>query len=246
MILGTPDYMAPEQAMGKPVDRRSDLFSAGSVFYEFLTGEKPFKGKTLHSVLYQIIQQEPEPVLTLNPELPVRLAAVVHRMLVKDPEARYGSLQDAGRDLQEIHVALRRSRSRSALPQPALASAEEARGRVRDHVARGRVHLDGGRLADARAELAEALALDPEAEDAVELVWRSVKQAAAARPSPPPLDVATERRVQMLLAKMSPGIMESDARSALAELALIAPDDPRVLEALRTRAGRGEAARERR
>src|SRR4029079_6400163 len=59
LTLGTADYMAPEQAMGKLVDRRSDVFSTGSVFYEFLTGEKPFKGKTLHAVLFQIIQEQP-------------------------------------------------------------------------------------------------------------------------------------------------------------------------------------------
>src|SRR5437762_1127612 len=111
MILGTPDYMAAEQAMGKAVDRRSDVFSSGSVFYEFLTGEKPFKGKTLHAVLFQIIQEEPDPVLTLNPELPTRLAAAVHRMLVKDPDKRYQSMDEVGRDLQDMHVALRRSRS---------------------------------------------------------------------------------------------------------------------------------------
>jgi len=137
MILGTPDYMAPEQAMGKAVDGRSDIFSAGSVFYEFLTGEKPFKGKTLHSVLFQIIQEEPDPVLTLSPDLPTRLAAVVHAMLVKDPDKRYPSMEAVGRDLQDIHVALRRSRARSAMPQPPAATGEDVRTRVREHVGGG-------------------------------------------------------------------------------------------------------------
>ena len=79
-VFGAPKVYVINQAMGKLVDRRSDVFSTGSVFYEFLTGEKPFKGKTLHAVLFQIIQESPDPVLTLNPELPTRLAAVVHRM----------------------------------------------------------------------------------------------------------------------------------------------------------------------
>src|SRR5438477_3333569 len=159
MILGTPDYMAPEQAMGRAVDRRSDVFSAGSVFYEFLTGEKPFKGKTLHAVLFQIIQEEPDPVLTMNPELPTRLAALVHRMLVKDPEKRYQSMDEVGRDLHDMHAALRRSRSRSAMPQPPAATGEDVRTRVREHVGRGRAHFEAGRLGPAGAAMAEALVL---------------------------------------------------------------------------------------
>jgi len=81
VILGTPDYMCPEQAMGKTVNPRSDIFSAGAVFYEFLTLQKPFIGKTLHSVLYQILSEKQTPVLTLNPEIPARLAELVSRML---------------------------------------------------------------------------------------------------------------------------------------------------------------------
>jgi serine/threonine-protein kinase len=235
MILGTPDYMAPEQAMGKAVDRRSDVFSSGSVFYEFLTGEKPFQGKTLHAVLFQIIQQEPDPVLTLSPELPTRLAAVVHRMLVKDPEKRYQSMDEVGRDLQDMHVALRRSRSRSALPQPAAPTGEETRARVREHVARGRAHLEAGRLDEASEAMTEALVLDPECEEAAEIVWRALKQRQAGRPDPVPLDDATEQRVQSLLAKAAPGTPDNQARNALAELALIAPDDGRLVELLRER-----------
>jgi serine/threonine protein kinase len=235
MILGTPDYMAPEQAMGKAVDRRSDVFSSGSVFYEFLTGEKPFQGKTLHAVLFQIIQQEPDPVLTLSPELPTRLAAVVHRMLVKDPEKRYQSMDEVGHDLQDMHVALRRSRSRSALPQPAAPTGEETRARVREHVARGRAHLEAGRLDEASEAMTEALVLDPECEEAAEIVWRALKQRQAGRPDPVPLDAATEQRVQSLLAKAAPGTPDNQARNALAELALIAPDDGRLAELLRER-----------
>jgi eukaryotic-like serine/threonine-protein kinase len=238
MILGTPDYMAPEQAMGKLVDRRSDVFSAGSVFYEFLTGEKPFKGKTLHAVLFQIIQEEPDPVLTLNPELPTRLAAVVHRMLLKDPEKRYQSMDEVGNDLVEMHVALRRSRARSVLPQPPPAGGEEVRTRVREQVMRGRAHFEGGRLDQALQAMTEALVLDPACEDAAEVVWRALKQRQAGRPEPAPLDAATEQRVQSLLARAAPDAPSAQARGALAELALIAPDDARLVELLRERSGR--------
>ncbi len=193
-------------------------------------------------MLYQIIQQDPEPLLTLNPELPVRLAAVVHRMLVKDPDQRYGTMQEVGHDLQQILVALRRSRSRSALPGPPGPPPEEVRGRVREYVTKGRAHLDAGRMGQARHELAEALALDPDAEEACELVWRGVKAAAAAHPADrdgPAPDPATEKRVEALLARVGDGASDKEARNALAELALIAPDDARVVEAVRIRAGRG-------
>jgi serine/threonine-protein kinase len=166
--------------MGTPVDPRSDIFSAGGVFYEFLTLQKPFKGKTLHSVLYQIISEEPEPVLTLNPDVPARLAALVHRMLHKDPARRYATMEDVSRDVEKIHDALRRSHSRSAIPQRAAAPAagmpEDVRARVRDLVARGRAHYESGQYAKALFDMKEALALDPASEDAAEVLWRAGKR----------------------------------------------------------------------
>jgi serine/threonine protein kinase len=235
VILGTPDYMAPEQATGKGVDHRSDVFSAGAVFYEFLTLEKPFKGKTLHAVLYQIIQEEPDPLLTVNPEVPVRLAALVHGMLRKDPDQRYASLDDVGRELAGIHDALRRSRSRSALPQPSGPPGEEARAGVREHVGRARAHLEAGRNPEAIREAAEALAADPGSEEAAEITWRASRQLRAPRPPPPPSEPGNQARVEALLARASPGKPEGEARPALAELALIAPDDARVVDLMKAR-----------
>ncbi|PYQ15653.1 MAG: hypothetical protein DMF80_08105 [Acidobacteria bacterium] len=245
VILGTPDYMAPEQAMGKGVDRRSDVFSAGAVFYEFLTLEKPFKGKTLHAVLYQIISDEAEPVLTLNPEVPVRLAAVVHRMLRKDPEQRYAAMEDVGQDLAEIHAALRRSGGRSTLPAAGAPLSDEARAKARERVLQGRSLLDAGQAARAVDEMREVLRIDPSSDEAAELLWRAGRKLEDGRASAPGLDAASERRVADLLARASPGRNDADVRAAVAELVLIAPDDPRVSELLRERSGRHSSGRKR-
>jgi serine/threonine protein kinase len=101
-VLGTPDYMAPEQASGKPADHRSDAFSAGIVFYELMTYRRPFGGKTVPAVLYDILTREPDPILTLNPEVPARLARVIHRLLAKDPEVRPQSLLEVRAEVLAI------------------------------------------------------------------------------------------------------------------------------------------------
>ena len=233
VILGTPDYMAPEQAVGKTVTPRSDVFAAGAVFYEFLTMAKPFPGKTLHSVLYKIISEEPTPVLTLNPDVPARLAAIIHRMLVKAPEQRYGSLEDVARDLTAIHSALRRSHSRSALPEAAETSpviSEDARSRVRKHLDEGRRLFDTGRYDRTTDELREALSIDPTSTDAAELLWQAGRRGAF-QPG-----FSVEKRnaelAELVRAAQNKAAEES-ANEALAELAIIAPEDPRVSALLR-------------
>jgi len=235
VILGTPDYMSPEQAMGRSVTHRSDQFAAGAVFYEFLCGQKPFRGKTLHAVLYQILSEDPEPLLGLSPRLPARLAAVVHGMMRKDPERRYASLDEARRELLEIYQALRRTQGRSALPQAGPAAVEDARPRVRDHLAAARAHLEGRRPAQALTELASALALDPGSEEASEQSWVTIRARHAARRG---ADPAREEHLVRLLARTAPGQPEEEAQRALLELALVAPDDARVGEVLRERRAR--------
>jgi serine/threonine protein kinase len=236
VILGTPDYMCPEQAMGKTVNPRSDIFSAGAVFYEFLTLQKPFIGKTLHSVLYQILSEKQTPVLTLNPEIPARLAELVSRMLQKQPEHRYQSMEDVASDLRAIRLALYRSRGRSTVtaprPTPSAAAAEETRVKTRQHLARAREHYKAGRFRQAIVTVEEALALDTDLPEAGEMLWRAARKLQRDGPQPDPRLAA---RVTALLEQAAPGAPEVEAGQAVAELALIAPDDPRVRALVRQR-----------
>jgi serine/threonine-protein kinase len=91
IVLGTPNYMSPEQALGDRVDGRSDLFSAGAVLYELLTGHKPFDAESMHGVLYKIMQEDPTPVREVVPEIPQILAEVVEKALIKDKHKRFQS-----------------------------------------------------------------------------------------------------------------------------------------------------------
>jgi serine/threonine protein kinase len=93
-ILGTPNYMSPEQVQGKLVDGRADQFSLAVVAYEILTGERPFSGEHLGTVVYKIVAEEPPVVHRLNPSLSPAIDAVIRKGLAKKAEARYASCLD--------------------------------------------------------------------------------------------------------------------------------------------------------
>jgi serine/threonine-protein kinase len=99
MMMGTMNYMAPEQVRGERADHRSDIFSVGVVFYELLGGRKAFEGESFAATIYKILQEEPEPLLTLNPNLPHDLVAIVDRALAKPRDERYQSMSEMLRDL---------------------------------------------------------------------------------------------------------------------------------------------------
>jgi serine/threonine protein kinase len=101
-IIGTVAYMSPEQAEGKPVDSRSDIFSLGVMLHEMATGEKPFKGDTNVSVISSILKDTPTSVTDLNPSLPADLGRVIRRTLAKDPSRRYQNATDLRNDLEEL------------------------------------------------------------------------------------------------------------------------------------------------
>ena len=106
VIVGTLNYMSPEQAQGKTVDARSDIFSLGVVFYEMLTGQRPFSGETSAEILSSIIKDTPDSTSDLNPTIPRDLAKLVRRCLAKDPERRYQSAKDIRNELEELSQEL--------------------------------------------------------------------------------------------------------------------------------------------
>lgn len=93
MILGTPNYMSPEQIKGQSADARSDVFALGTVFYELLGGRKAFEGESLHSVLYQVLQHEP-PALRNIASVPSNVCDIIKRALAKDPSLRYQTVTE--------------------------------------------------------------------------------------------------------------------------------------------------------
>ena len=101
-LAGTLHYMSPEQVESKDIDARSDIFSLGVVFYEMLTGQRPFQGETPASVLSAILKDNPEPVTARAPSLPRDVARIVRRCLAKVPARRFQSALDVLNELREL------------------------------------------------------------------------------------------------------------------------------------------------
>jgi eukaryotic-like serine/threonine-protein kinase len=104
-ILGTAGYMSPEQASGRPVDHRTDIFSLGVVLYEMATGSRPFRGETTLAQLAAVLTEEAMPPTQVRPDLPSGLDAILGRALAKDPERRCPSAQQLRDDLHALRLA---------------------------------------------------------------------------------------------------------------------------------------------
>ncbi len=102
VVMGTAGYMSPEQALGKPLDYRSDQFAFGSILYEMATGKRAFARGSVPETLTAIIRDEPEPLGNLNPLAPAPLRWIVERCLAKSPDGRYAATRDMAQDLAAL------------------------------------------------------------------------------------------------------------------------------------------------
>ena len=110
-LIGTPPYMSPEQVRGESLDARSDLFSLGAVFYECLTGRRAFPSNSSLGTLLEVVSSDPPAPSSITPGIPERLDTIVSKLLAKDREARYASVDELIADLRD---------SRTAAAKPAI------------------------------------------------------------------------------------------------------------------------------
>ena len=120
-VLGTPAYMSPEQFLGQPVDKRSDIFSCGVILYQFLTGEKPFTG-TVTTIMYKVLTEEPLAPSMLNTTLPPVWDAIVRKAMAKKPAERYQSAQEFAVAIRAVLAA----DAEATLVEPQTARADDA------------------------------------------------------------------------------------------------------------------------
>ncbi|MEM6457099.1 MAG: serine/threonine-protein kinase, partial [Acidobacteriota bacterium] len=101
-VVGSPQYMSPEQIRGAPLDGRSDLFSLGVITYELLTGRRPFDGDTLSTLVFQILSQEPPAIADLRGDAPPSVVHLVERLLAKDRDARIADAATLEREVRQL------------------------------------------------------------------------------------------------------------------------------------------------
>lgn len=184
-MIGTPNYMSPEQASGKSVDQRSDIFAVGAVIYEMLAYQQAFPGKEWQVVLPNILNQSPAPLTQVDTSLDPRLNDIVSKALARDPTARYQSLKSLGRDLADFRQQVVGTHADTTMPVPTplpvggrkprpatdsnrLDSLRKAK--VMAHVEAAHASLDRGDIDSAQLAAEEASLLDVDDTQVVKLL----------------------------------------------------------------------------
>jgi serine/threonine protein kinase len=238
-VIGTPAYMSPEQAMARPLDGRSDLFSTGTMLREMLTGESPFQTDNPATTLRMVVEHEPPPLMEVDPTILFACERASDRLLAKAPAARFQTAEEAATALDGAReeLGLRRPAAvfRRFLERPEAEWSERNRRLSRAHLHQARALWESGNASGEAAlwEVLQAALLDPSDTEARDLL-RTVSSATGYR-----LDGVARPRTLELEAKLrtEPGDVALELQ--VAKAAKIDRDFPRMMRSfLRLREAR--------
>jgi serine/threonine-protein kinase len=150
MVMGTPDYMAPEQARGDKVDARADIYAVGAILYRALTGKKPFEGLDPMATLTAVLTQEPERPTVIEPSIPLSLELIVQRAMAKSPKDRYQTMEELEGDLAAFDPDIL---GRSSTAPPPDATPMPVDGSAKTILSGGRSPLRSRRSALAQTQM---------------------------------------------------------------------------------------------
>jgi serine/threonine protein kinase len=189
MRIGTPGYMSPEQYEGAEIDRRSDIFAVGAVFYELLAYREAFPGSTTRQIEKRVLESEPERLTSQIPDLDPEIEAVVAKALQKDPDKRFQDAAQMERALTKVWWRLGLAESVSSAPRPTpvpMMAAGKKSSRADAAYQRALAALDEGAPEAARRYAMEALAEDSKHEGARRFLQQHDPNFKLPPPSPPP------------------------------------------------------------
>jgi tetratricopeptide (TPR) repeat protein len=158
--VGTVAYMSPEQALARPVDARTDLFSLGSVLYEMVTGRKAFTGESTAAIFDAILNREPTQASQINPQLPFELEQVIGKALTKDANIRYQTASDLAADLKRLRMQGDSSRSSAPMTAPVPPPATEVAAAAEASVTAAPVSAPAAEPADISGSSSKIAAID--------------------------------------------------------------------------------------
>lgn len=237
MTLGTVAYLSPERLLGHDVGLNSDLFSFGVLAYELLTFHRPFSGRNIPSLIDQVLNAAPVPMVEHWPQCPPRLEEVVGKTLAKDPDVRYASCTEMIRDFEEILEGM----TGAGTPQSGQLGLEpQIAVQLSGLLERARQLIHDGKVPRAEMLLEEVLEIDPENQPAQQMLeeCRVASEAVTAQPPPPvveapPWESAEERRdrkVNEAVVSIEKYIAHQELRQAVSALRfaakLLGPFDP--------------------
>jgi serine/threonine protein kinase len=233
-IIGTVNYMSPEQAQGKKVDTRSDIFSFGVVLYEMVTGSRAFGGDNALSTLSAILRDEAKPIAEVAPDVPPQIEQLIRRCLRKNPDQRWQSMQDVRMALQ----ALKHESDSGTLYKPKIAPAKK--GTPTKELAGALIGLVlvagagiGARIWSARHKPAPVAvqAPVPVIPAAPEPVAAEPPPAPAPPPEPAEIALTNDSVIEMAGAKVAPSVILSQIRSSKTDFNLSAAEVIRLSKA---------------